>query len=476
MAKSLSDWLRGVQTEVQAFYNETGIGSQDESQMSRGRKFAHFWLVVVKHFIRNRCPVRASALAYTTLLSLVPLLAIVISVSTSFLKTQGDKPIKYMIDQLVDNVAPQLGLVSRSQDPNSTEPGAREQITQNIQKFVANVSSGTLGLTGAISLIAVAILLLSSIEQTFNDIWGVQQGRSWFWRVVLYWAAITLGPLFLVITIGLTTGPHLEAIKNLLAQLPFVGGLLVKLLFRLLPFIILSGAFSLFYALMPNTRVRWRAALVGGTIGGVLWQLNNLFNVIYVSKVVSYSKIYGGFGTVPLFLVGMYFSWVILLFGSQVAYVYQNRQAYLQEKQVENISQRGRELVAFRIMACVGEHFQKGTPPPNLSELSDLLGVPHRLICQTIRTLSQARLIVEVAAAEPAYTPTRPLSQITGKDFLRALRDGQGTDVVTRDSLGRSAVAAELERIRQAEDQAAEATTLQDLVDRVQLSAVTTSK
>ena len=106
---------------------------------------------------------------------------------------------------------------------------------------------------------------------------------------------------------------------------------------------------TLIYRLMPATKVLWSAALVGGAVGGTLPQLNNLFSVIYVSRVLTYSKIYGSLGAVPIFLVGLYFSWIIILFGAQVAYAFQNRTAYVQEKQAETINQRGREFVALRM-------------------------------------------------------------------------------------------------------------------------------
>src|SRR5438093_4906287 len=93
--------------------------------------------------------------------------------------------------------------------------------------------------------------------------------------------------------------------------------------------------------LVPNTKVRWRAAVVGGLVGGILFHLNNLVSVLYVSRVVSNSKIYGSLALVPVFMIGLYFSWLILLFGAQIAYAFQNRVAYLEERQAENITQRG---------------------------------------------------------------------------------------------------------------------------------------
>src|SRR5439155_14711581 len=117
----------------------------------------------------------------------------------------------------------------------------------------------------------------------------------------------------------------------------------------------------------PNTKVRWQAALAGGLVGGLLFHLNNLVSVLYVSRVVSNSKIYGSLGLVPVFMIGLYFSWLILLFGAQVSYAFQNRASYLEEKQIENINQRGREFIALRLMTCVGQRFLRGEPPPSVA-------------------------------------------------------------------------------------------------------------
>lgn len=450
--------LKQLQASAEAFLNEQGLESRDEAQMSRGLRFAHFWLLVIKSFIRNRCPVRASALAYTTLLALIPLLALIIGVSTSLLQSQGERPIEQLINVLVDSAAPQVGLI-----PKTSDTSGQREIVKKITEYVTNIRSGTLGATGFISLILVAILLLSNIEATFNDIWGVTRGRSWFARVVQYWAAITLGPIFIIIAIALTSGPYFAATQKLLSYVPIIG----SLVFGLLPFGLLICGFSLFYAIMPNTRVHWKAALVGGAVGGILWQSNNLFNVLYVSKVVTYSKIYGSFAMVPVFLVGMYFSWVIVLFGAQVAYAYQNQRAYLQGKLADNVNVRSREFVAMRLMALIGEGYYRAQKPLTMLELSARIAVPSRLAHSVLQTLLKAGLLIEVAGMDTAYAPARPLENITCHDILHSMRSGSGVDVPTRDDASRTRIQQEVIRIREAEEQIATNTSLLNLVKQI---------
>jgi membrane protein len=165
-------------------------------------------------------------------------------------------------------------------------------------------------------------------------------------------------------------------------------------------------------------------------------------------------------------MIGLYFSWLILLFGGQVAYAYQNRAIYLEEKQVENINQRGREFVAFRLITLVGQKFVHGEPPPGVALLGRTLGIPSRLIQQIMQTLTAARLVVATSDTETAYLPARPIEQITCYDVLQAMRASQGQELATRDEPTRCEVLGEFQRIQEAEKKAASSVTLHALVHR----------
>jgi membrane protein len=456
MAGGFSTRLRRLQAELHAFLEER-FGFEEHARLPWWRKWALFWMLVVRSFVRNRCPVRASALAYTTLLALVPLLALGIGVSTNLLKKEGQKPVEALVDQIVGNVAPMLNLQVAG-DSAEAAAAKRADAVQKIMSFINNIQSGKLGTTGVVGLVFVAIMLLSNIEATFNDIWGVTQGRNWVLRVVNYWAAITLGPMLFAVGLG----SHLQVSQDFIAGLPLVGATLIKAVPYLLP----CFGFAVFYKLMPNTKVRWGAALVGGVFGGVLWQLNTYFNVVYVASAVNYSKIYGSLAVLPLFLVGLYMSWLILLFGAQVGYAFQNREAYLQERQTESISQRGREFVALRIMTSLAQRFLTGAPPASISTLAGQLGVPSRLVSQVLGILHRAQLVREVNGEERAFVPARPLDQLTAQDILNAVRAIPGQEPATREEPQRELVRAEMERIRAAEQAVAGASTLQALAEK----------
>jgi len=361
-----------------------------------------------------------------------------------------------MLNKLVDSLAPALNLEAKEGD---TATNKREEVIGQITSFIGNIQSGKLGLTGTIALVFVAIGLLRTIEATFNDFWGVTSGRSWWMSIVQYWAVISLGPVILVVVLTLTTEPRFLKTASLIEHWPWIGAFI----FQALPFVVLSLAFALFYQFMPNTSVKWRAAAVGGVVGGTLWQLNNKLSMFYVSKAVAYDKIYGGLSVIPLVLVGMYFSWLILLFGAQVAYAFQNRQSYLQEKLAETVNQRGREFIALRIMTRVAQRFLAALPPEGVNELAAALSVPTRLISRIIHPLVEGRWLVPGAGNEIYYTPARTLEQITVHDILLCLRAGQGLELQTSDDPCGRPVRARFDLVAQAEQEAGRTITLEML-------------
>jgi membrane protein len=239
----------------------------------------------------------------------------------------------------------------------------------------------------------------------------------------------------------------------------------ISYVLQLMPsFFLVSIAFALLYKLMPNTPVYWLGALTGGIVGGSLWLLLNIFNAFNLSKVVSLNTTYGSLAVIPIFLVGLYFSWSIVLFGAQVAYAFQNRVTYVQTKKAETVNERGREYVALRVMNFLGQRFQQSLPPASLLQISDSLGVPSRLIVLVVEPLIQAGLVLEMTGeAQVAYAPARPLESITCHDILQTFR-GVRQDLETRDDKARLPVCAAFTRILETEREAATAITLKDLV------------
>ncbi|MHB1307106.1 MAG: YhjD/YihY/BrkB family envelope integrity protein [Limisphaerales bacterium] len=443
---------------------------------------------------------RASSLAYATLLALVPMLAVVISVSASLLHRQGEDTIERFIDEIVQKVTPStdapifgpLPPSARSVALPDAEAGTgvageprgadevvgplldpeeyartRKDVASQIRAYIGNIRSGALGMTGSAILLVVAISMLSRIEDTFNDIWGITRGRSWFARIVQYWAAITLGPIVLAVTLTLTSGPYFTATRDFVAGFGTVGAWTVKISMELLPYVIWSLAFALFYQLMPNTKVNWRAAAVGGLVGGCLFQLNSEFSVLYINRFITNTQIYGPLGIIPVFMAGVYLAWLILLFGGQVAYSWQNRASYLQEKRIAGVHQRSREFIGLRLAVQVAAQFLRGDPPATLAELATRTGVPTRLVSVLLQSMVEGKLLVEVRERETAYAPARPLDQISAHDVLTVLRTGRGIELATRQDPARALVRNAFDRIGDAERGIAGSVTLQALADQL---------
>jgi membrane protein len=521
MSDSGSGKLQRLQDEVASLIDEDAVATA-EPRLTPAHRFVHFWIMVGRNFIRNRCPVRASALAYTTLLALVPLLAVSISVASLFLpseEAEQKKQLLQLIDSSISNIAPALGLgESATTDGGTRAPDRaaartkRLELAQKVVQFVSNIRFGTIGATAMAGLLFVAISLLRTVEAALNDIWGVPRGRSWFMSIVLYWTVITLGPVVVLMAKGanyLHVLPQIEhsgttagssgasetpAMTSSTRNVPgdvstpaapaepvfhlfglrfsanwmqktFLGHLITSCSW-MLSVGLMGAAFASLYLWMPNTRVTWQAAAVGGLVASGLWTLNGHLAALYNSRVVTYNAIYGSLGIIPLFLVGMYFSWLILLFGAQTTYVFQHRRAYLLERRAGRVHQQGREFIAVRFCTHLAVRFREGQPPLTASQLADHFGVPPKLARELLQNLVTGHVLMEAAGPETTYAPARPPARISLMEVLAALRSGTGEDFPTTADPSRPVVRAEVEAIWKADAERAATVTLEDLARR----------
>jgi len=475
------------------------IAGADEVFQLEGRleRFVHFWALVTQQFIRHRCLVRASALSYSTLLALIPLLVVALNVTSSLLSTENEAKLTQFVEKTVASIAPAANLptnsvaagsnavpsagtnlmgvtnfagettgsvaavtLTSSNAPGTAAPAVslntQTEVAQTIHDLVHKASNGTLGVTGIILLVFTAISLLRGIEDTFNDLWGVTRARNWFVQFMLYWMIISLGPLLLSTGLGLTGSLHFQHTRSFFESSP----LLAPVLNHVVPIAILTLALGLLYKLTPNTKVELGAAMLGGVCAGTAWHVYNQLGFLLVARALSASKFYGGVFLIVLLMGGLYVLWLLILFGTQIAYAYQNRTAYLQDRLAENVNQRGREFVALRIMTCLGRRFQSGLRPATVPEISAELAVPSRLTQSVLRVLAATRLVMEVAGTEAAFLPARPLEAINAHDILMAMRTGGGQELPVPDLPDLSGIYGEFARIEQAERAAASGVTL----------------
>jgi len=239
-------------------------------------------------------PLNASSLAYTTILSLVPLLAMSLAVFQSF----GG------LDKLYTQIQPFL--------INHLAEGAGKEVGEYLEKFIGNIHGGALGISGFIALIFTSMSMLSSIENTFNRVWNTQNKRTLFQRVTHYWFFITLGPLLFSIILGFAGS---SALDNLRFYIPKGG----------VNFIFMFSFFFLLYKGVPNCKVYWIPALSASLFATLTWFFGNKLFIFYTQKAFTYSKIYGSLGVIPLFFLWIYIIWFIVLSGTALSYVIQKK-------------------------------------------------------------------------------------------------------------------------------------------------------
>jgi membrane protein len=386
------------------------------------------WVRAIDGFSSHRGPVRAASLSYTSLLALVPLLALVLSLSKGIVRNQDPEILNNAIGRFLDYVVPQLQYLS----PDASE-AARQDALSRIQEAIGRIDAGALGAFGAFTLVTVGISLLSAIEHALNDIWGVPRGRTLGRRIVYYWAGVTLGPTFLFLAIGITGS---NAVASVLGHLP--DAFLVRLFWRVLPFFILSTGLTLLYWTMPNTYVPSRAAVVGGVTAGALMQLNNVASAVYFSQVVSYSKVYGSLGAIPVMMVGLYFSWMIVLYGAEVAHA-------AATPTVEIVpfpeGDDARSAIVLEIARAATMEFVAGRGGLGRPDLVERLGYPDEWVAAALRLLCNGGFFVAASPAEgddgpPRFVPARPPDQIRLLDLLRVVRkpggDREGVPATSR--------------------------------------------
>ena len=373
------------------------------------------WLRALRDFFAHRGPVRAASLSYTSLLALVPLLALVLSISKGLLRSQDPQVLFHAIDRFLAYAVPQLQYLSADQADS-----ARQDAFVRIQEAISRIDAGALGALGAITLVTVGISLLSAIEHAFNDVWGVQRGRTLSRRVVYYWAGVTLGPVFLFLALGITGS---NAVSSVLGHLP--GGLITRIFWRLLPIVILSTGLTLLYWTMPNTYVPTTAAVLGGATAGLLLQLNNLGSALYFSQVLHYSKVYGGIGAIPVIMVGLYLSWMIVLYGAEVAHA-------AASPPIEAIpfptGDTARSRIVLEVARAATNEFLVGRGGLSRMELAERLRFPDAWVGIALGLLCESGFFVEAtadgaAADPPRYLPARPPGKIAVLDILTAMRE-----------------------------------------------------
>lgn len=424
--------------------------------------------------IETKTPSRAAALSFSTLLGLGPLMAIAVLVAGFVLDRQDPDLAVNTLNRLIKFVAPQVtqyekleatkaaqfapgapnaaavpsqpapprsdvvSAASLNLPPPPAPPDAAEanpELTVLIDGFIAGSRSSTAGIVGVVTLIFIVLQLFTSVENAFNEIWGVRQGRSWVMRVVFYWTVLTLGAvLFFAVVTTLSAGAYFNLVER---SLPFgLGPAVVGFLQWLLPslsIVLLMVVLALFYKFIPNTRVLWRSAAAGAVLVGLLVVANNYLAFLYLSKVVQQRSLFGSLGILPILMFGLYIFWFFLLLGGQVSYAIQNVHFRNSQAAWNTLAESMRERLSLTVLLRIGRRFRECLPPAKASELGAELGVPTQILNECLNRLVHMRLLTPVPPEKGdqendlRYQPARPLNRTTLADFKR-MDDEHGGD------------------------------------------------
>lgn len=366
--------------------------------------FLRFVVTVAEHVNYDKIAIRASGLAYASLLAIVPLMAVVISVFSA-IRAFDD------VEQRVRQFLVEQFVAAR-----------HAEVEQWIERLTDGASR--LGLLGFLLLIVTSILLLSAIETNFNQIWRVARHRTWLSRVTSYTSVLVLGSIF--VGASLTLSARLQAI--LVTHGPLDPGIVAWFNAWAVPFFLSSLAFLVAYLVVPNASVSFKSALIGAVIGGILFELGKFVFARTTGASVNLSVLYGSLAALPIFLIWLYYTWVIVLIGLEIAYTHQYQGAQsrpsFQEHGLEGIH------TSLDVYLAVASHFVLGGEAPTTDALSRELSIPSDRTALALRRLADGGLVHRTGdhrTQKTIWVPTSPSDRTTLSHVVRVLGDTPST-------------------------------------------------
>jgi membrane protein len=370
-------------------------------------------LLAVRRFNLDKCELRASALTYYSLLSIVPVVALAFAVAKGF-----------GVDKILSE---QLMAKMQGQEE------AAERIIGFAQSFLENTRGGAIAGVGIVVLLWTVIKVLGNIEKSFNDIWGVKTPRAMGRKLADYLSVMMICPVLLILASSVTVLVTTQ-ITTMVERLSFLGYIADALiwLLQILPYGVIWLVFTFIYVFMPNTKVEMKSALWGGILAGTIYQLVQMAYITFQIGVSKYGAIYGSFAALPLFLVWLQLSWLILLLGAEVSFAHQNVTTYEFEQDCLKASRSFKRTVALAVTSLCVKKFLKSEKPPTAGDICQELEVPIRLVRSVLSELTEARLLSEICsdpAEDVAYQPACDIHRLSVAGVIERL-DQQGVAAV----------------------------------------------
>jgi membrane protein len=402
--------LSGVKTKISEVkkFIETDIWNLNLSDLSKSKAFLikklRITLLAVRGFTEDKCQVRASALTFYSLLSIVPLVAMFFGVAKGF-----------GFEQLLEE---------QLQERFSENPEVLALLVNFSRSMLENTSGGLIAGVGVFMLFWTVMKLLTNIEIAFNDIWKIKKHRTLYRKFTDYLSIMLIAPFLLIISSSAVVfiSTQFSRLVERVAMLGPLGSLLFLLL-RLLPFVLIWILFTLIYVVMPNTKVNLKSGLFAGIAAGSIYQIVQLIYLNLQVGVAKANAVYGSFAALPLFLVWMQLSWLIVLFGTELSYAIQNIGNYKFEAKSE-ISTYNKRLLSLLISRQVVQTFMKGVEPLTVSQINHDLEIPLHIVRELVDELVRAGVLSSTLAEEnqdPGYQPAKDINRLSIEGVLKAL-------------------------------------------------------
>lgn len=360
-------------------------------------------LIVVRgFFLEHHCLLRASALTYNTLLSLVPMLAFMLA----FLKGLG-------VGNLLEPLLLSLLAVGS------------EDTVQAVLGYASKIEVSTLGGIGLGTLVLTTVLQVGNVERSLNEIWGVRTERPILRKIADYASVLVLGPVALLLATSINTRLHSSVFLGPWPNLPVISHAVTSfsnMVSTILPYVALWLVFAFFYSFLPNTRVRALPALIGGVVGGTLWQISQWVYIQFQVGMANANAIYGALAQLPVLMLWLYVSWVTALVGAEVAYACQHVTTYVPARLAHGASVYMREWLAHTLYFALIRAFTEGSGAWSAAAFAQQHHLSRHLLEDILVPLRDAGLLLETAASPDHYVPGRDPASITPWHILRALR------------------------------------------------------
>ena len=388
-----------------------------DTEVSLGQQRRNHFLKViylsVKRYVGNRVQIRAKALTYSTVFSLVPILALLFAIARGF-------GFANLLESLLRNG---IALGGETMDT----------VMQFIDSYLEHTHSGIFIGVGLIVLLWAIISLTGNIEQSMNQIWGVKKQRSMFRKVTDYFSMFLLLPVFIICLGGWSI--FMSTIYQNISGLLLISSF-VNFLVKLAPYVLAGLVFTGMFCFFPNTQVRFRHAIIPGLITGFIFQAFFYFYINIQVKVSSYNAIYGSFALIPLLLFFIMVGWCIILFGVELTYVSQNMRQYSFSEDVDNVSNRFEQFTCVLLLSLICKRFREGGQPYTTSELAQEGDIPYRLAEQALFELEDDGLICPIGTIDAKvdtirFMPTMDVSRLTVGQVLRTLDTSGSEDFKT---------------------------------------------